>query len=107
MYPDELRADLQRFYNLNIDEMGAGFSCSHAAACAAHLPLGSNVLARIDPKYSWTATDYRLFDIMCWLAGKRLPYPWEKQETLPEFGSMPAEDIDAWLAQDWRDVDVR
>lgn len=36
-HPDELRADLQREYGLNVDEMGRSFSCLHAASCMAHM----------------------------------------------------------------------
>ena len=30
-YPDELRADFQQYYGLNIDGMGADYSVTHAA----------------------------------------------------------------------------
>lgn len=83
--------------------MGAVFSVSHAAACAANLPLGSAVLARIDRRYSWTNADYRLFDILCVLSGRQLPYPWddEKEGMLPDFGSLPVEQMQEWLDSDF------
>lgn len=41
--PDELRADLQQFYGLNLDDMGAAYTASHAAALCAQLPSESRV----------------------------------------------------------------
>lgn len=47
-YPEELRADLQRQYHLNIDDMGRSYSCRHAAECAAHLAWPSSLSEAID-----------------------------------------------------------
>lgn len=41
--PSELRADLQQYYGLDIDGMGADYSHAHAACCAAQLPAGARV----------------------------------------------------------------
>lgn len=64
MYPNELRADLQRFYGVNLDEMGHGVSVAHVAALAACLPHGSLVLERIDPRTKYTETDWLLLGIL-------------------------------------------
>lgn len=50
---DELRADMQQFYGLNIDGMGSAFSVAHGAALAAQLPPGARAraaVARLAPK---------------------------------------------------------
>lgn len=52
-HPDELRADLQQYYSLDIDMMGIDHSVAHYAACAAMLPLGSRTMSAIDPAAAW------------------------------------------------------
>lgn len=58
-YPNELRADFQQYYGLNIDRMGLrdGFSYAHAAVLAVQLPRTSRVFSAIDPNNSWSETD--------------------------------------------------
>lgn len=51
-YPDELRADLQREFGLNVDEMGRSFSCRHAAACMAHMAGPSSLRRALDERGS-------------------------------------------------------
>lgn len=46
-HPDELRADLQRFFTLNLDGMGREYRCYHAAACIAHMPQDSALYAAV------------------------------------------------------------
>lgn len=41
--PSELRADLQQYYGLNMDGMGAAYSYAHAACLCAQLPAGARV----------------------------------------------------------------
>lgn len=59
-YPDELRADFQRFYNLNIDDMGDGYTVAHAAALASQLPRGSRLSCAMSPENEWGVTDHLL-----------------------------------------------
>lgn len=94
----ELRADLQRYYNLNIERMGADFSVWQAAACAVRLPLGSSLMAALDPKASYTQSDYLMHRIGDILAQKHIPYPWESTADVPvaDFGTMPIDDFRAW-----------
>lgn len=66
-YPDELRADLQREYGLNIDRMGAEFSCAHAAACMAHMAGPSSLRQAVDESES-----KRKSDPMCGMDPARL-----------------------------------
>lgn len=44
-YPDELRADFQQYYGLNLDEMGGAYSISHAACLAAQLSGASRTIS--------------------------------------------------------------
>lgn len=48
---EELRADMQQVYGLNIDDMGEAFSPWHAASLAAQLPRGSRVHSRLAELY--------------------------------------------------------
>lgn len=59
-YADELRADFQQYYRLNIDDMGNGYTYQHAAVLVSQLPIGSRVLSKMDPRASWTQSDYLL-----------------------------------------------
>ena len=42
--PCELRADFQQYYGLNLDDMGGGYTISHAACLCAQLPRESRTL---------------------------------------------------------------
>ena len=59
----ELRADFQRYYGLNLDDMGGAYSVEHAADLAACLPSDSAVLRAMYPRNGWTATEYLLHRI--------------------------------------------
>lgn len=53
-YRDELEADFQQFYNINLEDIGKSLSIRHAAVLAAHLPPDSRCLAAIDPNFGWS-----------------------------------------------------
>lgn len=59
-YPDELRADFQQYYGLNIDGMGTDYSYSHAAVLVTQLPSNSRVSIAIDPDSAWEAQTWFL-----------------------------------------------
>ena len=100
----QLRADLQRYYHLNIERMGHDFTIWQAAACAAALPLGSSLMQAIDPRAQYTLTDYLLHRISEQLAGQHIPYPWENADKpLADFGSMPIEDFKKWHAEKFKE----
>ena len=61
--PCELRADFQRVYGLNIDEMGESYSVRHAADLAAMLPRDSLVFKAGNPALEWSDTMYMLRSI--------------------------------------------
>lgn len=53
-YPDELRADFQQFYSLNLEGMGRTYTTFHAASLLTQLPEGSRVARALDPDAAWT-----------------------------------------------------
>lgn len=60
-HEDALRADFQRFYRLNLDDMGIAYSCRHAAALCANLPDDSAVFRAEGD--GWTGTQQLLASI--------------------------------------------
>jgi hypothetical protein len=52
-HADELRADFQQYYGLNIDCMGYKYSLTHAAVLVEQLPSNSRVYCAIDPGAAW------------------------------------------------------
>lgn len=54
-YPDELRADLQQYYGIDLDHAIAGeHTAEHVAALVRHLPSDARVCRREDPDAIWT-----------------------------------------------------
>ena len=54
-YPDELRADLQQYYGIDLDHAIAGeHSASHIAALVRCLPSDARVCRREDADAMWT-----------------------------------------------------
>ena len=90
--PDELRADFQRVYGLNIDDMGESYSVHHAAVLAAMLPNDSLVFKVANPALEWSESMYMLRNIefmlrvLAWQntkegqKGRRKPKPIETPE---------------------------
>lgn len=70
--PDELRADFQQFYSLNIDLMGEEYTHAHAAALLSQLPRESRLLRAERPELEWGYTEALLASIeyslrvLCW-----------------------------------------
>lgn len=62
-HPDELRADFQQYYGLNIDRMCADYSPEHAAALLAQLPPGSRTYRSERPELAWGYTEALLASI--------------------------------------------
>lgn len=80
-YPDELEADLQEFFGIDIESMGCAHSVPHVAVCASNLPRSSRVSRMLDPAAAWSETDYltaiaadRLGLIICALGGKKAKF---------------------------------
>ena len=61
--PDKLRADLQRFYGLDMDELGHSVRVRRAADLAAHLPDEACIWTAFDPRAEWDATRQLLANI--------------------------------------------
>ena len=53
--PDALRADLQHYYRLDLDQLGRTLRVRRAADLAANLPEQARVWARLDPALAWDA----------------------------------------------------
>lgn len=62
-YPDELRADMQRYYGLCLDDMGRTYTHKHAAALMCQLPQQSRVCVAINPDAEWDEVTQLLVSI--------------------------------------------
>ena len=88
-HPAETRADLQRYYGLNLDRLGRDFGSFHAGACLACLPPGSALMARIYEATSWTTTDL----------------PWDKSGSgLPDLEGVDIDEFKRWHEQEFEEV---
>lgn len=63
-FPDELRADFQQHYGLNLDDMGGSYSISHAACLAAQLPKDSRTFVASDPACEYASATNRLLALI-------------------------------------------
>lgn len=52
-HPDELRADFQQYYGLDLDGMGADYTHEHAACLAVQLPRESRTARAMAPEAEW------------------------------------------------------
>lgn len=108
-YPTQLRADMQRYYGLNLDGLGADFDAFHAGACAICLPAGSSLFSAVDQRASWSSSDYMLHGILQALVGKEIPFPWSKKKSGIEgieTESLPLDEFIEWYENsNWKEVD--
>lgn len=98
-YPTALRASLQRFYGLNLDDLGQGLSVWQASACTACLPPGSRLMGEIDKRLSWPITDILIHNLYDFLVHEHVPFPWEQRannSNLPEFEALPVDQFQEW-----------
>ena len=58
--PDKLRADIQRYYGLDLDELGHGVRVRRMADLAANLPEQARTWAVLEPKAEWDTTAWLL-----------------------------------------------
>ena len=69
-HPDELRADLQEVYGIDIEQaMGGAHSAEHVAALARHLPSTSRIAKSVNQDAAWSLTDILLAVIANTLRG--------------------------------------
>lgn len=54
-HPDELRADFQQYFNLDLDGMGSAYATAHAAALVMQMPEGSRIARAYNPDAAWTS----------------------------------------------------
>lgn len=107
-HPVQVRADLQRYYGLNIDRMGSDFGAFHAAGCIACLPTGSALLSAIDGRLAWGTSDFLLHGIAQMLAGKELPFPWDEKSGIDgvETEAVPLDEFRDWYENnEWKEVE--
>lgn len=97
-----MRADLQRYYGINLDEVGGSISVSHAAALSWCLPHGSLVLERINPKTKYTETEWLLLGILNSLREK--PFDPFEPEVKPKHVSMSVSELAKRLSKPRREV---
>lgn len=89
-YPDELRADFQQFYGLNVDDMGAAFTRLHAAALCAQLPRESRLVRAMDPAAEWGDSEYiahameHTLRVLSWQCGNGRKSDFPKPMPTPE-----------------------
>ena len=62
-HPDELRADFQRYYALDLDGLGVAYTMHHAAALARCLPRDSATWRAERPELEWGPAEYLLASI--------------------------------------------
>lgn len=75
-YPDELEADFQQHYGLDLEELGRGLSIRKAAVLAAQLPVDSRCCIAMDPDRSWSTEAWMLRSIEAHLA----TYMWSQSD---------------------------
>lgn len=63
-FPDELRADFQQHYGLNLDEMGGAYGIDHAACLAAQLPKDSRSFVAADPMCEYASVTNQLLTLI-------------------------------------------
>ena len=63
LHEDELRADFQQYYSLNIDDVDKAFGVAHAASLMAQLPPDSRLPHIYNPDASWSQDTYFLASI--------------------------------------------
>lgn len=61
--PDKLRADMQRFYGLDLDQLGVTIRVRRMADLAANLPDDAKVWGGLDPRATWDSLHHLLADI--------------------------------------------
>lgn len=121
-YPQELRADFQQFFGLDIEEIGKSYSLVHACELAAMLPEGSRVLRKIEPALSWDIKDHLLtrlindFELFMWALGggesegNLRPTPIQPpkskyEQSQSKFASMSADEFDAYVKRVRKEAD--
>lgn len=87
-YRDELEADFQQYYGIDLERVGEACSVRHAAALAAQLPAESRVSRAACPGNEWGASEYilRLIEhdlrMLAWSGKGSRPKPVKTPEEL-------------------------
>lgn len=120
-WPDELRADFQQYYTLDIDEVGRGIRIRRAASLCAHLPRGSRTVRRLDPDSEWATEAHFLARIehecraLLWSKTKDaekgrnfpkpMPTPAQRAETRRKYEGTDYEEVARVLGVPVKEVD--
>lgn len=99
-----LRADLQRYYGIDLDHAMAGeHTAAHVAALVDNLPRDARVFSEGDPDAEWTLADVILADIRNIIIG----YVWGMQDPKKR-GPEPKRLGPSWMTRDkTRKLDAR
>jgi hypothetical protein len=115
-YPDELEADLQEYFNLNIEQAGETFSVRHCAVCTTQLPPQSRTKIAIDPAAEWgwqehlLASELDALHLLLWQNGgakRNRPKPIERptRKQPKEEIALPVDTYAARLSRPRKEVD--
>lgn len=113
--PDRLRADMQRFYGLDLDQVGSTIRVRRAADLAANLPEQACVWSIIDERSAWTGDRWLLaqiadsVDFLAWAQteeaqhrgakwDRRIPRPGDTGRARDKALGMTREQLDRLLA---------
>lgn len=70
-YPSQVRADVQRFYGLCLDDVGEAFSIRHLADLVLNLPRESATVRAVAPETVWGPQEHLLAEVadtLRWIA---------------------------------------
>lgn len=96
LYPDALRADLQRFYGIDLDHAMAGeHTAGHVASLVAYMPQGSMMAVARDPDNAWSLESTLLAELRNLFAG----YLWAMLDKRKR-GSRPADIGPSWMRRE-------
>jgi len=101
-YPDALRADLQRYYNIDLDHAIAGqHRPLHVAALVKHLPSDAHIYRADNPDAAWTLEAIMLADLRNMLAA----YFWSMADKRKR-GSRPKRIGPSWMRDKARTLEA-
>lgn len=103
--PAALRADMMRCYGVSLSDLGRGADAFDMADLAAHLPLGSDTIAALNPAGAYTHADYLLHAIACLLSHAYIPFPWESEGNgIGDLAAMPRGELRKYLFEsEWKE----
>lgn len=96
LYPDALRADLQRVYGIDLDHAMAGeHTAGHVASLVAYMPQGSMMAVVDNQDNAWSLESTLLAELRNLFAG----YLWDMSDKRKR-GSRPADIGPSWMRRE-------